>query len=393
MYRKTYVEVDVDALKSNVKNIIEKYSEYEYYIGVVKGNAYGHGMEIVKYIVEAGINYLAVSSLEEALEVRKYDSSTPILCLEPIDFCDLSVAQANNVSVTLHSYEYIQKLLEMDLDKKLKVHIKLDTGMNRLGLKEEAHVTQAYNFLLAKENIELEGIYSHFGTLGVYDKEWDTQLKRFRELTKNIDLSKIKMVHFARGQNVINHKKIPETNGIRLGISMYGYVNNFSAKASSLKGKIRQYLLARERKKLGLSYCIFDDVPKVTPAFSLKSEVLQIKEVKKGEIVGYGDGYRAPSDILVATIPVGYADGVSVKNTGRCVDINGKLYKIVGTVNMCMLSVAVDNTVKVGDTVTIIGGMADAKYVADYLGVNRYIVVTTVASNIPRVYIKKSEDE
>lgn len=391
MYRKTYVEVDVNAMKSNVENIISKYSGYKWYIGVVKGNAYGHGAEVVKYIVEAGINFLAVSSLEEALEVRIYDKNTPILCLEPIDTEDLQMAIDNGVSVTLHSYEYFERLQSAEFNGKLKIHIKLDTGMNRLGLKYAGDVTDVYNTLLADENVELEGIYTHFGTLGVYDNEWNNQLMRFRTLTREIDLNRIKMVHLARGQNIVNHQKIPEANGVRLGISMYGYVNKFSDNSNSLKAKLKNWLLNGKRQNKNIASCIYNDVPDVKPAFSLKSEIIQIKKVEKGEIVGYGESFRADKDMLVATVPVGYADGIGVKNTGRCVDIKGKLYKIVGTVNMCMLSVAVDDTVKVGDTVTLIGGKADAKYVADYLGVNRYIVVATVAKEIPRIYVEKSE--
>lgn len=388
MYRKTYVEIDADKIKSNVKNIIQKYNEYKYYIGVVKGNAYGHGMEIVKYIVDAGINFLAVSSLEEALEVRKFDTATPILCLEPIGVEFLQIAIDNDVSVTLHSYEYFENLKNLKLNGKLKVHIKLDTGMNRLGLKYESEVTEVFNALQNMDTVILEGIYTHFGTLGVYDNEWDKQLSRFREITRNIDLSKVAMIHLARGQNIVNHNKIPEANGVRLGISMYGYVNNFKTNKQGIKSKLKNWLL---RNPGNLSQCIFDDVPDVSPVLSLKSEVIQIKEVKKGEIVGYGAGFVATNDMKVATVPIGYADGISVKNTGRFVDISGKLCKIVGTVNMCMLSVEVDDSVSVGDTVSVIGGKADAGYIANYLGVNRYIVVTSIAKEIPRIYVEKSE--
>lgn len=391
MYRKTYVEVNTSILEQNIKNIIKKYNNYDYYIGVVKGNAYGHGMEVVKYLAKAGINFFAVSSLEEALELRKYDKKTPVLCLEPIEVEDLQICIDKNISITIHSYEYYEQLLALDYEGKIKAHLKLDTGMNRLGIKYEQEVKEIYDTLLVHEKIELEGIYSHFGTLGVWDKSWYNQVRKFNELTRNIDLNKIKVVHFARGQNIINHGKIPGTNGVRLGISMYGYVNKFTNSAQTFMEKLRKAKFTKLRKGLGLSDCIYDDVPDVKPAITVKSKIVQIKEVKKGEIVGYGEDFKAQTDMLIATVPIGYVDGINVKNAGRNVEINGKLYKIVGTVNMCMLSIAVDNDVKVGDMVNILGGKIDPKYVANYLGENRYTVIATIPKELPRIYVSEEK--
>lgn len=389
MYRKTYVEVDVKKVRNNIKNIIKKYNEYEYYIAVVKGNAYGHGMEIVKYLKDTGINYFAVSSLEEALEVRKYDEVTPVLCLEPIDIEYLDLCVSNNVAITVHSYEYFKQLVVAKFSGKVKVHLKLDTGINRLGIKDKKEVVEIYNALNDIPNIELEGIYSHFGTLGIWDKIWDNQKRKFYELTEGIDLSRIKIVHFARSQSIVNHKKIQGTNGVRLGISMYGYVNTFTNKATSVREKLRLCKRKMIREKSNISECVFDDIPEVTCAIKLKSNIIQIKEVKKGETIGYGA--VADKDMLVATVPIGYADGFDVRNVGRNVEINGKLYRIVGTVNMCMISVCVDNSVKTGDEVILVGGKIDPEYVAQHLGVNRYIVITTIAKELPRVYIESEE--
>ncbi|MBR5227082.1 MAG: alanine racemase [Clostridia bacterium] len=391
MYRNTFVEVDTSVMQNNVKNIIKKYNEYEWYIGVVKGNAYGHGMEIVKYITKAGINYLAVSSLEEAVEVRKYDKKTPVLCLEPIQTKYINECVKNNVTMTIHSYEYYKELINLKLDDKIKVHLKLDTGMNRLGVTKEQEVTEIVKTLLGQDNIELEGIYSHLGTTGVYDKEWDNQVSKFEKLTQGIDLNKIKIVHIARGISIINHGKIKNTNGVRLGITMYGYTNSFLPNNKGLKNKLRNLKVEMLKKKLNISPTVVDNNPDVVPAFKLKSEVIQIKDVKKGECVGYGAMYRAPEDIKVAVLPIGYADGLDIRNTGRDIEINGNLYPIIGTVNMGMITVKVNEKVKVGDIANIIGGKVDAKYIADYLKVTRYVLVTSVAKDIPRVYIKSEE--
>ena len=111
MYRKTYVEIDVDKIQSNVEKIVNKYNDYKYYIGVVKGNAYGHGAYLSKYIIDFGINYLAVSSLEEGIEIRNIVKDTPILCLEPIDFDALEVAIKNDITIWFFCIFWIDKVL------------------------------------------------------------------------------------------------------------------------------------------------------------------------------------------------------------------------------------------------------------------------------------------
>ena len=123
-----------------MKEIKNKYNEYEYYFGVVKNNAYGHGMKVVQNLIRAGINYLAVSSLEEALMVRKYATDTPILVLEPIDLDFVDDAINSKITLTIESVDYLKNLNKIDLPYELKIHLKLDTGMNRLGIKTSKEV-------------------------------------------------------------------------------------------------------------------------------------------------------------------------------------------------------------------------------------------------------------
>ena len=112
MYRKTYVEVNIDNLKNNVENIISYYNDYKYYFGVVKGNGYGHGIKyVINEIIESGVNYLAVSSLEEAMEIRNINKEIPILILEPIDLTFLKICIDNNITITVHDYNYANDLL------------------------------------------------------------------------------------------------------------------------------------------------------------------------------------------------------------------------------------------------------------------------------------------
>ena len=192
MYRKTYVEVNLTNISNNVKNIIKKYNDYKYYIAMIKSNAYSHGYGIVNTLVKSGINYLAVSSLDEALQVRKENKTIPVLCTEIIDLDNIDEAINNNVTLTVDNLEYIKHL-----NKKCTVHIKIDSGMNRLGVKDKDVFNELYKYINENKNIYLEGIYTHFATPGVNDPYYDIQLKNFRNITSDIDLTKIPIVHLS----------------------------------------------------------------------------------------------------------------------------------------------------------------------------------------------------
>ena len=130
MYRKTYVEVNIDNLKNNVKNIVNYYNDYDYYIGVVKGNCYGHGTKyVINELIESGVNYLAVSNLEEALEIRNINKEIPILCLEPIRVEFIDICIKNNITITIHDFFYAEELLSKKFEGKIKVG-KVNTDEN-----------------------------------------------------------------------------------------------------------------------------------------------------------------------------------------------------------------------------------------------------------------------
>lgn len=223
MYRNTYVEINVDNLKYNVETLINNYKGYKYYIGVVKGNAYGHSEKIARHLLASGINYLAVATLEEAMAIRKETIDAPILCLEPVSLNSIEECINNKIAITIPSFEYFESLLKKDLSGNLKVHIKIDSGMNRLGLNDKNEVKKVYENLKYDNNMELEGIFTHFATSGINDKNWDNQLESFKEIVSLIDLNTIPIIHLGRSLTLLNHEKISFANGIRLGIIMYGY--------------------------------------------------------------------------------------------------------------------------------------------------------------------------
>lgn len=384
MYRNTYVKIDNQVLTDNIKKITKKYNSYKYYIGVVKANAYGHGDYIVNDLIKGGINYLAVSSLEEAISIRKYNKEIPILVLEPISLDYLKDIEDNDITITIDSLDYTESLSKKKLQRKLKVHIKLDTGMNRLGLKYKDEVTKVVNLLKENKSINLEGIYTHIGTSGLTDIYYDKSIEKFKELTSDIDLKEIPIVHLNRSITLVHHQVYPFETGVRLGIIMYGFSQSIP-NPTGLR-KLKRDLLV---KKLGISESILSNNLDLHTAFSLYSEVISLRKVTKGEYVGYGANYIAPEDIIVATIPIGYNDGI--QQSMKYVSINNKLYEIVGDICMDMITVKVDENIKLYDKVEIFGNNISIKDVSRRTNSNAYHLLTGITTRVPRLYSDNTE--
>lgn len=381
MYRNTFALVDNSKLKENIKEIINKYDNYKYYIGVVKANAYGQGDYIINDLIDSGINYLAVSSLEEALSIRRYNKEIPILCLEVIDIKYLDVVIYNSITMTISSLDYVLELVKENDINRLKVHLKLDVGMNRLGLKDRDEVNKVIR-LLEDNEIYLEGIYTHFPTSGINDRYYEKGLDKFRELTKDIDLDKIEIVHLDRSITLVHHDKIPFATGVRLGIIMYGF--NQSIKLSGIRRIKRDILNKIKRVKPS----ILDNDLRLSTVFSLYTTVMEVKRVYKGEIIGYGTLNKVHNDMVVAILPIGYVD-FSLPFV-KYVSINNKRYSVVG-VCMDMTIIEVDDSIKVGDTVELFGNDISIKEVTQSINKNAYQVLTSVGSRVPRVYSSEVE--
>ena len=247
---KNNVIVDLNNIGYNAKVITNTFKEYKYYMAVLKGNAYGHGMKVVNKIIENGFNYIAVFSINEALEIRKNNKNIPILLLCPISLEELDIAKENNLTITVHDIDYLKKLLEKKY--KLKIHLKLDTGMNRLGFKDKGEVVYAVNAIKESSYI-LEGIYSHFATIGLFDPYYDKQVNKFKELTSLLDLNEIPMIHFSSSVILLTHKKLECVNTLRCGILLYGYnVCPFIYK-NGIKNKLRNIRNKYYQNKYNLS--------------------------------------------------------------------------------------------------------------------------------------------
>lgn len=388
MYRKTYAKIDGNILEENVKEIKKKYNEYEYYFGVVKNNAYGHGMKVVQNLIRAGINYLAVSSLEEALMARKYTNDTPILVLEPIPLDFVDDAINSKITLTIESVDYLKNLNKMDLPYELKVHLKLDTGMNRLGIKTSKEVKEAVKIISKNDKLFLEGIYTHFATTGVNDFYYDRQVEKFLHLTSEIDLASIPIVHLDRSLTFVTHEKLAFANGVRLGIAMFGFSGSRTF-GTGFKAKLRSIKRNMYLKKYHISKTILENDLQLSTAFSLYSSVMSLRKVQKGDVVGYNASYQVKEESFIATIPIGYADGVS-KEFGF-VSIRNKKYPIVADA-MDMIMVLVDESVKIKDKVEIFGDTITIHEVKGRLNTNAQHLFSGITTRVPRVHVDGKDE-
>lgn len=370
--RNTYALINLINLENNIKEIISNYS-YEYYFGVVKANAYGHGYEVVKTMDKAGINYFCTSSLEEALEVRKY-TKKPILVFGYVNTNDIGLVEKNNITLSIISMDYFNEL--MKVNSNIKVHLKINSGMNRFGIKNKEEVLEIVN-KLNKSNMELEGVYTHFATSGVSDKYYDMQIANFEEITSLINLKEIPIVHLFNSISLARHKQKSYANGVRLGLMLYGFT--FKMSEPSFLTKLKRKILYKNISPTTLSNSL--NLKKV---LSLHSEVININKITKGEFVGYGAKYVASDNVLIAVIPIGHADGIT--SCYKKVMINDKIYPII---SICMdyIMVKVDNTIKVHDKVALI----NEKIVIgkDIINDNPHHLLVSISNRVERRYKEK----
>ena len=366
--RDTYALINLTNLANNIKEIIKNYP-YKYYFGVVKANAYGHGLETIKTMEKSGINYFCVATLEEALEVRKL-TKKPILCFGYVNTKDIDLVIKNNITLSIVSFDYFKELLNEN--QKIKVHLKINSGMNRFGIKDKKEVLEIINNI-KKSNMELEGIYTHLATSGVSDVYYDRQIANFEEITSLINLNDIPIVHIFNSLGVARHKKLSYANGIRLGLMMYGFSYKMNiSKLTELKRKLFY-------KKI--SPTMLTNNLNLKKVLSLHSEVVNINKIEKDEFVGYDAKFIASDNGFIATISIGHADGIT--KSYKKVMINKKIYPIVA---ICMdyIMVLVDNKVKVHDKVDLIcDNLVIGK---DIKGDSPHHILVSITNRIPRKY-------
>ncbi len=321
------LEINLSGISHNVKEIIKNY-DYKYYIGVVKANAYGCGYDkVIKTMENAGINYFAVANIEEAMIVRKY-TKKGILILTPVFPEDINKCIRNNISITIDDINYLKAI---KITRKLKIHIKVNTGMNRFGSSDINEIKEIINYS-SSNGIKVEGIYTHI-YYAANKKLVESQIDAFNYIYSKLNYE-FPMVHIMNSESLLLYDKFKYTNGIRIGDLLYGFT--------------------------------LDD--RFESAISLKSHIIRIRKLRKGDTLGYDGAYTAEKDNeLIGIIPIGYADGLLKPNKGRYVYIKDKKYKIVGNICMCNTFIKIDENVKLFDTVYLIKDSKDVMRISEYL--------------------------
>jgi len=366
-FRPTWAEIDLDNLEHNYQQLRRHLSPKTKMMVTVKADAYGHGLiPVSKKLISCGVDFLGVASIDEGIKLRESGITAPILVLgmvlkediEPLfEFdlatavCEMQLAKALNAKAR-------------SLKKKINIHVKVDTGMGRIGVKHEDALS------LVKEIAELshlfiEGIFTHFAFADMNKKFTLYQLRLFERLVRELDNRgvRIPFVHAANSMGVLDYKH-SHFNMVRPGLVIYG-------------------IYPKENVRINLK-----------PVLSLKTKVVFVKKVSAGVGISYGHEYTTRKSTKIATLPIGYGDGYPRNLSNRApVLIKGKRFKICGRI--CMDQIMVDtgnSSVKAGDEVVLIGAQKKARIAAEELAqlsaTIPYEIVCGLGSRIPRVYLR-----
>ena len=364
MYQNNYVEINLDNINKNVNTLIKRYNNYQYYFGVVKADAYGHGMiKVASEIIKQGINYLIVSSLDEALELRKKLKYVSILCETSIPLKDINLAIKNNITIVITDYSYYLELMKIKLKNELKIHIEINTGVNCYGINNKKELEEIVNNLLDHKKIFLEGIFTNLTDTNTIDSSFfDEQLNKLVVLTKDVKLEDIPIVCIYDDSALLSHPKLKMANGVRIGISMFG-INPI------------------KYKKVDIN---------LLPTFSLFSKIIEKKSVKAHENIGYYNNFKTKTNMQLGIVPIGYKDGFSPFNTGRNVSINNSRYKIIDSVYLDFIIIYIDDSININDKVALIGELITLEEVSEYTNINEWELMI-MTNNIEKKYIKNGK--
>ncbi|MBE5962566.1 MAG: alanine racemase [Lachnospiraceae bacterium] len=371
-YYRVSANIDLDAICENMRRTKEKIAKGTKLMAVVKADGYGHGAVPVAKALRGIADYYAVAIVEEGIELRKAGVTEPILILgytAPEQYED---AIHHNITMTIFQYDRAKQLDEVAgaLNKKANVHIKLDTGMSRIGFAPVKESIEEIVKISRLSHVCIEGMFTHFACADMKDKtsaykQFDTYMNFAQDLEK--EGVNIPIKHVSNSAGIID---MPEVNldMVRSGISTYGLYPSEEVEKDNLL---------------------------LTPAMELKTHVAYVKEVEAGTGIGYGSTYIASEKRKIATIPVGYGDGYPRRLSGKGrVIINGQYAPIVGRICMDQFMVDVTNItdIRQGDVVTLVGRDGKA-YIpveepADLSGSFNYEFICDIGKRVPRIYFQ-----
>ena len=370
--KRVYTKINLDNIKKNMQTVRKKFGDDMIILGIVKANAYGHGaVETAKALVEFGAGMLGVAAIDEALELRDNGITAPVLILGQIFRQDYAAAIENDITCTVIDIVTAQGISKkaQELGKTAKVHIKIDTGMGRIGFQPDADGEMQIKSIFALDNIFVEGAFTHFANADTVDKtSAKAQKKKFLDFTDKLinEGYKIPIRH------MYNSASAMELDGyagemVRCGIMLYGLYPS---------------------DEMNKNYKLYS-------ALEFKSHISFVKTVGKGFPVSYGSTYITDREMKIATVPVGYGDGYPryLSNKGEVL-VRGTRCKILGRVCMDQFMIDVSHLpdVQIADEVTLVGtdggetimveDVSDAEYRFNYE------FCCLITPRVPRIYIK-----
>jgi len=365
-YRPTKAIVNLEAIRENVRSLKRYLGNETSIIAVVKADGYGHGsVESARAALEAGAAMVSVATPDEAVELRKHgiDGDILVMATSPVEFAE--TAASLNITVSIPGLDWLKALRREQLEKPLKVHVKIDCGMGRSGLREQDELQSVFELLEQDEKIVLDGAFMHFSCA---DEECrsatEEQYERFMALIKLFP-KKPRLVHASNSAATLLYPEYA-LDAVRVGIGLYGI-----APSDFVQGR-----LPFELKR----------------SLTIESELVQVKKMKKDSSISYGATYKTTGEEWIGTLPIGYADGLRRGLRGQDVLIAGERMPIVGTICMDQCMVRLSREMPIGEKVILIGKqddeIIDMEEWAVRLDTIPYEIAVSFSKRVPRTYEK-----
>lgn len=376
MFSKTrpcYAEIDLVKLEKNMNSIWNFIGRDKRVMAVVKADAYGHGvLKIREKLYKLGVRNFAVAILDEALEIRKVDKKSSIMLLGFTQKQFAKEVVENDITVTVFTYEEAEGFSKeaVKQNKNVKLSVALDTGMNRIGFASNDESLKEIIKISKLPNVVLEEFFSHFSTADSINKEFSyKQLEKYNNFIEKLKNENIVFNHYHMANSgAITDIKEAHFDTVRPGIIMYGYYPSEEVKKENIN---------------------------IEPILTWKSNLVMVKKIDKGSTISYGNAFKAEEEMLIGTIPLGYADGYNrlLSNKGKVI-INGKFCNVVGRVCMDQMMVDLSNAkeAKASDEVIIMGENNGLKYDADDIAKDcntiNHEIICDISLRVPRIYIE-----
>lgn len=379
-YRPTAAVISLDALRANVTAFRSRLAPDMRLLASVKANAYGHGaVWSARTAVEAGADYLGVAFLDEALQLRDAGIDTPVLVLGLTPSDAFSIARDRGVTVTLYREDQLDAIERMPVEgAKLKAHVKIDSGMGRLGILPGPSAERFLERAFKLPQLAIEGLYTHYARADETEKSYTLmQAERFASVVDYVRRAELPIEIIHAGNTAAGIDLPSKVGGmLRLGIGMYGLYPS---------GEVRH-----------------DEIP-LAPVMSLRTRLAHVKTLAAGEGISYGTRYFTEKRESIGTLPIGYADGFSRMLSGKAeVLVRGRRHPVVGSICMdqCMIRLeesplGAEPAWEPDEEVVLFGRQGEivlpVEELADKLGTINYEVTCMIAARVPRVYVRDGE--